>query len=66
MGRIKRGAIAMGAASLLVAPAAPAHAYHCYSDIVGDCSVVQHMLEDFKPRFCLLLEKATLGTYDCP
>ena len=65
LGRSRKGLVTAGAVALLVAPGAPAHAYHCYSEIVGDCSRVQHMLEDYEPKLCLLLEKATLGTYDC-
>lgn len=46
-----------------------ARAYHCYSDVIGDCSAVQHMLEDFKQNYkqhlCTVLETATLGIHDC-
>ena len=66
LGRMRSAAVILGAAALLVAPAVPAHAYHCYSDVIGDCSVVQHMLEDLKPNLCLFMEKATAGVYDCP
>lgn len=57
--------VALGAAAA-VPMAAPAQAYHCYSDAIGDCSVVQHMLEDFKANMCLFMENATKGLYDCP
>ena len=62
---MRRALITAGAAAALLLPAAPAHAYHCYSDVVGDCSAVQHMLEDFKQNFCLFMEEATQGLYDC-
>ncbi|MDQ3913932.1 MAG: hypothetical protein M3323_01185 [Actinomycetota bacterium] len=49
--------------------AGTAQAYHCYSDVVGDCSAVQHALEDFKKnwkeRLCYFVENATLGTVTC-
>jgi hypothetical protein len=57
--------VAAAAAVTLALPAAPAQAYHCYSDVIGDCSVVQHMLENFKSDVCLFMEKATKGLYDC-
>ncbi len=57
------------AAAALVPLGGTAHAYHCYSDVVGDCSAVQHWLEDFKQNYkqhvCNLMETATLGVYDC-
>ena len=65
MRRMRKALVAIGAAALLVAPGVPAHAYHCYSEIVGDCSRVQHMLEDYEPKFCLFMEKVTQGLYDC-
>ncbi|MDQ3956750.1 MAG: hypothetical protein M3273_00345 [Actinomycetota bacterium] len=49
--------------------AGTAQAYHCYSDVIGDCSVVQHALEDFKENWkrnlCTFIEKATLGNVTC-
>lgn len=62
---------ALAAVALTLSAAGPlagtAHAYHCYSDVIGDCSVVQHMLEDlnYKQLICTVLEKATLGIHDC-
>ncbi len=64
--RVRTGIAALTmAAAALVPFGGTAHAYHCYSDVVGDCSAVQHMLEDFKQNFCLFMEKATQGVYDC-
>lgn len=64
--RARTAIVAVAMAATAVAPLAPpAHAYHCYSDVIGDCSVVQHMLEDFKQNWCLFLEKATFGVHDC-
>lgn len=59
---------ALGASLLTASPlAGAARAYHCYSDVIGDCSVVQHMLEDlnYKQVICTVLETATLGIHDC-
>ena len=46
-----------------------ANAYHCYSPEFGDCSAVQHALENLGEQFggktCVLIHKVTGGQGDC-
>ena len=46
-----------------------ASAYHCYSPEFGDCSAVQHALENLGEQLggktCVLIHKVTGGSGDC-
>ncbi len=49
--------------------AGSAQAYHCYSPEFGDCSAVQHALENlgeqFPTKICALINKVNGGGSDC-
>ena len=60
--------VAMAAAAMFPF-AGTAQAYHCYSPEFGDCSAVQHALENLGEQFggktCVLIHKVTGGQGDC-
>ena len=65
--RIRSAVLGVAVAVMSVFPfAGSAQAYHCYSPEFGDCSAVQHALENLGDQFggktCVLIHKITGGS----